>query len=228
VSRPSGKHLCVALGLMAVFILLSFWVFHDRLFDWWYINKLDARDEEKRVFAINRLADRKSIFALRPVLRLLPQNEIESHSKTWDAALVYFGAMGKTALPELAKSLCSRQWWIRYSALVAIGRVGFESAQDVLLLKGALKDERPEIRNLAITLVGELGGRAATLVADVIELTDDGSGEIRLQAFGALGNLGVYSEEVILTLKRGAVDQSEGVREAAIKSLGLLEQRVRE
>jgi len=156
--------------------------------------------------------------------------ELEEGESTYERveAAEALGKLGKRASPKvldaLHNALDDTEAWLRYAAVVALGKIGTEDAIESLIY--ALEnDEEAEIRFTAAQKLYELGAKSAWSTFKRI-LDVEQSHEIQEIAVRALGKWGYGKPDVVdklIAILESYLDYDEKVRAAAAESLGKLD-----
>jgi HEAT repeat protein len=136
----------------------------------------------------------------------------------------------RKAFPELLRLATDRDVSVRTNAMIAIGALGVQDANQakevVPVLTRALADSQGAVRLQAVMALGNLGPQAAhTAINDLIQsLRDPSSWEIRRAAALALAQLGRDAEgaanpHVMNALSESLVDRATLVKVAVIRAI---------
>jgi len=164
--------------------------------------------------ALRKIADERSI---QPLIHALSDQDFLVR---WHASSS-LGKIGKAAVDPLLQALQNTSYETKYGAACAL--------ESVLVLKTVdpfihlLKDEHPEIRCKATSILGNLG-RITCATRPLIKALKDNDKRVRLHAAEALGNLGDLS--AIGPLFNATNDHEYAVREAVAISLTKLRDTV--
>jgi|GEM_PF-865015 len=157
--------------------------------------------------------------ALEPLLAALRDPETDVRSSAAEA----LGQLGApAALEPLLGALRDPETGVRWSAAEALGQLGAPAALEPLL--GALRDPETHVRWSAAEALGQLGAPAA--LEPLLAALRDPEAHVRSSAAEALGQLGAPAALASL-LKNLDVEKSDGVLEAAARSILVLAARIR-
>jgi len=169
---------------------------------------------QRRVVAVNRMAEIGDTTAVRPLIGAL--HDADPVVRTAAA-----NALGRLGSPEavanllaLVRDLDSK---VRVAATEALGVLKDPRAIPVLI--PLIKDQNWEVRSGAIEALGRIGSQEAT--AAVVEGLRDADREVREQAASALGVLG--DARAVPSLVLATLDAERVVRHAASRALQRLD-----
>jgi HEAT repeat protein len=139
-------------------------------------------------------------------------------------AVANFGPAGKEAIPTLFKIIKSsdpegEEVDNSFSALATIGQA---SLPTLILL---LKQDKTEIRRLALKTIAEMGSKAKSASVHVLPLLKDANREVRLEAIQTLAELRVDSKLALSALYKALDDPVPEVQTAAAATLSVLNVR---
>jgi HEAT repeat protein len=128
----------------------------------------------------------------------------------------------KKLAPDLVRLLEQPQREVARAAALALGKIGGREARPAVpILKTALHDEDPAVRELAAGALANIGEAAASAVSNLSEALADSSAAVRCNAALALAHIGSKAETAVRPLAR-ALDLKEPteVRLYAAEALG--------
>ncbi len=134
------------------------------------------------------------------------------------AAAGVLGTKSKTAAPLLAKMVAHKEPRVRAEAVIALVRLGAQGKEALEALRGAAKDDNPQIAFWASVAVCRLDPKAET-VAAVAGYLSDRDPLMRRDAAEILGFLGTAGKPAVGKLTLVAEDAEESVRLAALAAL---------
>jgi hypothetical protein len=123
-------------------------------------------------------------------------------------------ALGRHAVPHLAKALQDEKEWVRRAACRALGEIG--DPQAIPHLIQALQDGDRDVRSAACWALGRIGDPQA--IPHLIQALQDENERVRRAACEALGEIG--DPQTIPHLIQARRDEDWGVRFAACWALG--------
>ncbi len=109
---------------------------------------------------------------------------------------------------------------VRWSAAVALGKIGPDAKAAVPALIEALKDENSEMRRRVAVALGNIGPDAKAAVPALIEALKDENKNVRDSAAVALGTLGPDAKAAVPVLIEALKDEGMVVRREAAGALG--------
>lgn len=195
------------------------------------LDKLDdvLQQDELRHFVtrlIYRMGDRaaSTVPALVEALKEEPENEDDVRFRAeLQLALAGIGPAAAPAVPELIKSLSSKERDVRGTACYALGKIGDEAAAAVPELKRCVEELGPDDQLPFLwTLLKlqpndrELGEKAVPLLTAALDSPDP---LVRAEAADALGQLGESAKPALEALRQRMQDPSREVRQAAETAL---------
>jgi HEAT repeat protein len=135
-------------------------------------------------------------------LGTLSDKDSATHSRTCDAILSIGG--GRASVPPLIEALQSDDRGVRYTAGMALGRIGPEARDAVPALIVLLKDPDLYVRQVAPNALGAIGPAAGPAVPALCEALKDREWLIRANAARALFEVDprIASEKAIPVLNR--------------------------
>ena len=90
---------------------------------------------------------------------------------------------------------------VRAAAAAALAQVGAHSSPEAIpVLAKALSDPDPEVRDLAATALGSMGGKAALAIPELISALGDPVDYVRAPAADALGAIGPKAAAAVIPL----------------------------
>jgi HEAT repeat protein len=92
-------------------------------------------------------------------------------------------------------------------------------SESVAALTEALKDNDGRVREVAASVLGDIGLDVKTTVPAIVELLRDSDGQVRKAAASALGKMGVEAKAAMPALTASLKDNDGQVREAAAEAL---------
>lgn len=112
---------------------------------------------------------------------------------------------------------------VRWQASRTLGKMGEVSKPAVPGLIVQMRDPEWEVREHAAEACGGIGPDAASAVPDLIRLMGDENHKVRRDAVRALGNVGPEAVAGLEAAKKLTTDSSDIVKEAATKTVMILE-----
>ena len=120
--------------------------------------------------------------------------EAYADERTSTAALSALKSFGREALHEIISRYSSLDENGRGGLCILIAECGYSGFNDII--KSALRDLSPQVRNAAAIAVGKLG--LITLIPDLIALIDDSEAHVYAAAAASLQSLAIISRSAIL------------------------------
>lgn len=164
--------------------------------------RLEVQKESAK--SLGRIGDKR---AIEPLIK----NLSSLSGKDCLQALVN---IGKPAIPYLIKAINSRNKYIRWKAIKALGLIGDKRTIEPLFK--ALDDKDEFVRMRAVEALGKIGDRRA--VPTLINLLDDDDEFVRIYTIEALGKLNdpraIQPLEVTYSMKNSTKSMKESIRKA--------------
>jgi HEAT repeat protein len=128
-------------------------------------------------------------------------------------------AVGAPAVPELIAATEHGDWWVRDTAVEALGDIGLQAREAVPSLVERLEDESLQVRRHASEALGMAGqkGPAAVPALSGVLRQDDEVG--RRNAALALARIGPSAHDAVPALKEALGDDDRYVRGKAVEAL---------
>ena len=149
----------------------------------------------------------------------LAQHLDSEHEREAIEAAYKLAALGKEALPLVAKKLENTSESIRRHAAYTLSAIG-ESAVPILI--DLLTHTNAATRAITAEILGDIGLPAAPSVKALIAAATDPETEVRRHACNALGTVCQTSSTAVPALIKALTDIDDSVRRAAVFSLALL------
>jgi HEAT repeat protein len=149
---------------------------------------LSSPDMQMRTVAMSALASMGDK-ARGQAPKIVPMLKDKDPAVRIAAAEVLWRISGRTedTIPVLIAEVTNRkQWGIRGSAIIILGKMGPVAKAAVPVLTGALKDEYEDIRATAADALGEMGPEAKSAVPELKVALKDEEGSVRLAASKAI------------------------------------------
>src|SRR5262249_12380244 len=120
-------------------------------------------------------------------------------------------------ISSLLKALAGGEGPLRQEAVRALNLLGASAVPDLI---GAMKDDDWDVRNQAVTSLGDIGPEARAGVPALIDALQEEDKYFRSNAAIALGKIGRESRAAVPALTRALKDKEEDVRREAAAALG--------
>jgi HEAT repeat protein len=159
------------------------------------------------VLTLNKIGDQRAIL---PLYKLLSEKDRDLR----EAAAFALADLDKLNSQTLIEDLKSKDWCLRSSALIILGKLKDTQAIEPIL--SCLEDENSEVRSRAAFALGEIGDTAFTTA--LIKTTEDEIIIVRASAVDALSKIG--TKTVLPVLQNLAEnDPVEFVRDQAWRAI---------
>jgi hypothetical protein len=178
--KRSGRRAVFVVGAVLLLVLLAFtWAIRERIFEAWYIIRLDSRVPLVRVAASYRLASLGTRISLPGLGRRYVAQKLEE-AKTKSPVKLSFGGYAETeswfhwvtfwniayrdpraSLPAILEFLDDEDEEIRLFGAEALGLVGTDIREAIPALRKAANDHDPRVRMTAECVMSKFTGEAA-------------------------------------------------------------------
>lgn len=178
-------------------------------------------DREHAALAILRLKAREVIPDLVKLL-----NDKDSALRI-EVLNILYELKAREAIPDIISLLTDGEMAVRYKAANTLVKFDYLSARDISEVTALLKDKNPDVRSCAISILGQLGIRAA--VPDITPLLKDKEATVIQDAIDALADLD--AREAIPDIKKLLIHENDYVRQAAqdaLETLGVPDSEIEE
>jgi HEAT repeat protein len=128
-------------------------------------------------------------------------------------------------IPHLLKALKDKDWEVRQTALIVLGKIG-PLAEKIALssIINVLNDNRHQVRYAAITALGQIAQANNHIILPyLIKGLSDQNSDVRCAAAQSLGKIGETSLTAIPELIKALIDKHENVRNAANTALNQID-----
>lgn len=147
------------------------------------------------------------------------------HNMVWHKSTRTVHTMGSANdVPDLIACLDNKDENVRSKAAEVLGSIGPDAKKAVKpLMHLVAEDKSDAVRQQAVKALDEIGPperSEARSLADALK--GSGNNDLRRYAAGALGKLGFDAHSALPDLLRAAKDPDAGVRQSAVRSLGVL------
>lgn len=127
----------------------------------------------------------------------------------------------RNVIRELLAQLRDPDNDVRGAAITAIEKYDANDIQPFLIiLIDLLKDQDPEVRAGAASIIGSVGSNASVATEDLIPLLKDPEFRVRLATTQTLAEIGTRAGKAVPTLREALNDQEHDIRAHAAKALG--------
>jgi HEAT repeat protein len=127
-------------------------------------------------------------------------------------ALAKIGVYTEPVLIHLKSALQDSNPFVRLDAAIALRKLEGQLDEIVPVLMNLMTEvsqsKRDVLRVRAVEMIGSLGPRAVSAVAELSKLVAEGKGDLREQAAETLGNLGTLSKPAVSVLKKALDDDA--------------------
>lgn len=169
---------------------------------------LTNQDESIRIAAVAALGEigGSSVLSVPALTDLLRDNSEDVRIIVVDT----LEKIGKPGVPALIEALqYNDNWMVRYSAAIALGRIGASNEEVVPALINALRDKDEYVSSEAADSLGKMGKMA---VPNLINALQDKDGYVRNKAADALRIIGKESVAALNALRNALQDKDIKVR----------------
>jgi HEAT repeat protein len=149
-----------------------------------------------------------------------PDNDLRQSAAS---ALGHLGPPAKPAIEALKGYIKRGGVDDRIWGAQALFQIDPNDFLSVSVLRDALGHKNSEVRALALGAMDQMGARAGSALARLIELAADPDPTIRLRVANVLGGIGRSAQEALPALKRMLTDDNKSVRGAAREAIKRIE-----